>query len=214
MVKIPNAPPSALPSPRNAAAFPPTLRRAAYNDAIAPNGNLYCTYCGSRIYIQEGRTLKGDSVPPNRLELDHYLPVKHGGDGSPGNLEVGCRACNGMSGKGDMMPEEFESQRAAIAARSRERIADYEAQHGVPPDGVIRSPNDRQPMPAADEQPVTNSAADDRRNSAIERAQENNNAGSDRSNNDQNSNPGFRPSQQKNDKEDKKSKMHHPKPTG
>jgi len=214
MAKIPNAPPSALPVPRVAAKFPPTLRKAAYNDAIAPDGNLYCTYCGSRIYIQEGRTLRGDTIPPNRAQLDHYLAVKHGGDGSPENLRLSCMACNGMSGKGDMTPQQFEAAKGDIADRSRQVIADYEAQHGTQPDGVIRTPNDRSPLPAADEQQANSAAADQQRNTALENARNNNNSSTDRSANDQNSQPGYRPSQQKDQKDDKKSKMHHPKPTG
>ena len=50
------------------------MNRGIYNDSIASDGNLYCTYCGSRIYIQTGRTAKGDVIPPNRAQMDHYIP--------------------------------------------------------------------------------------------------------------------------------------------
>lgn len=213
MAKIPNAPPGALPVPRNPD-FTPAVKRSVYNDAIAPDGNLYCTYCGSRIYIQEGRTLKGDIIPPNRAQMDHKIPIKLGGDGSRENAAPACRLCNGMSGKGDMSPEQFQAREDSITDSSRRANADYAAQHGTPPDGVIRTPNDRSPLPAADQQQANNTAADQQRTAAQGHAQQNNNSSADRSANDQNSQPGYRPSQQKDQKDDKKSKIHHPKPSG
>lgn len=208
--KIPNAPPGAAVT--RGTDFTPPLRDKLYNAAIKPDGNLYCTYCGSRVYIQDGPTLKGDIIPRNRAQIDHYNPRKLGGNGVEENGYVSCIGCN--LGKGAKSPQEFEAEREVIADRSRESIANYEAQHGTQPDGVIRTPNDRSPLPAAEQEQPNTSAADQQRNSALETARENNNSSADRSDNDQNSNPGSRPSQQKKDKEDKKSKMHHPKPTG
>jgi hypothetical protein len=195
--KIPNAPPGATPQIAPGTNFTPAIRRGIYDDSLAPNGNLYCSYCGSRIYIQEGRTLTGDVIPPNRAQMDHYIPRSQGGNGAPDNGNPACMACNGMSGKGDMSPQEFEADRERITETSRDRIGDYEAEHGTQPDGVTRTPNDR-----------STSTADQQRNSAQENARQNNSGRS--SNNDPGSNSGSRSSSKK----DHKSKLHHPKPTG
>jgi hypothetical protein len=200
MPKIPNAPPG-TPQIQPGTTFTPSVSRGIYDNSIAPNGNLYCTYCGSRIYIQEGKTLRGDIVPPNRAQMDHYIPRSQGGNGTPENGNPACMACNGTSGKGDMVPDRFETNRERIAAVSRERIGEYEQQHGTQPDGVIRTPNDR-----------ASTAADQQRKTAQENAQQNNNSGANRSsNNDSGSNSRSRSSSQK---KDKKSKLHHPRPTG
>ena len=178
MPKIPNAPPGTpdIIDVTKGTAFTPAIRRGIYDDSIAPNGNLYCSYCGSRIYIQEGRTAKGDVIPPNRAQIDHYIPRSQGGNGTPDNGNPACMACNGTSGKGDRSPEQFDLARGDITARSQQRIRDYEAENGTKPNGVTRTPNDR-----------SASAADQQRNSAQERARQNNSGSSNR---DSNGDPG------------------------
>jgi hypothetical protein len=207
---IPDAPPG--PAITMGTDFTQSLKGKIYNAAIKPDGNLYCTYCESRIFIQDGPTLRGDVIPPNRAQIDHYEPRKLGGNGVEENGYPSCIGCN--LAKGAKPPQQFELEREEIARDSRAAIGQYEARNGTQPDGVIRTPNDRSPLPAAEQEQPNTSAADQQRNTALENARDNNNSGSDRSSNDQNSNPGYRPSQQKEQKEDKKSKMHHPKPTG
>jgi hypothetical protein len=199
MSKIPNAPPGALGEvPTKGTDFTFALRRDIYDDSIAPNGNLYCSYCDSRIYIQDGRTLKGDIVPPNRAQIDHYFPRSRGGDGVYDNGLPSCASCN--NAKSDLMPDDFEADRDRIVARSQQRIGNYVDEHGTPPDGVTKTPNDR-----------STAVADQQRQTAQDHARENN-AGNRNSNQDPGSNSGSRSSPQKND--NKKSKLHHPKPTG
>lgn len=195
MAKIPNAPPGAPKVPAGTQ-FTPTMKRGIYDDSIAPDGNLYCSYCESRIYIQEGKTVKGDVIPPNRAQMDHYFPRSRGGDGVEDNGLPACMSCN--NAKGDLAPDDFEDARSDITAASQRRNGDYEAEHGKQPDGVIRTPNDR-----------TAAAADQQRNSAQDRARQNNQSGQNRSSDSSSSNRSGS-SQKKN----KKSKLHHPKPTG
>ena len=199
MPKIPNAPPGATPQIAPGTKFTPAVNRGIYDDSIASDGNLYCSYCDSRIYIQDGKNLTGDVIPPNRSQMDHYIPRSQGGNGTPENGNPACMACNGMSGKGDMSPEQFEARREDIAARSQARIGDYEAEHGTQPDGVIRTPNDR-----------FTSAVDQQRSTAQDTARQNNSGTNRSSDNGPGSNNGSRSSQKK----DKKSKLHHPKPHG
>jgi hypothetical protein len=199
MSKIPNAPPGVFSEvPTKGTDFTPTLKGDIYDDSIAPDGNLYCSYCDSRIYIQEGKTVNGDVIPPNRAQMDHYFPRSRGGDGVYDNGLPACASCN--NAKSNMHPEDFETDRERITARSTDRIDDYVAEHGTRPDGETTSPNDRRPTSAADQQ----------RQTAQENARENN-SGNRNSSQDPGSNSGSRSSSQK---KDKKSKVNHPKPTG
>lgn len=51
LAKIPNAPPGAPEVPKGTD-FTPALKRGIYDDSIAPDGNLYCSYCTAPIAIR------------------------------------------------------------------------------------------------------------------------------------------------------------------
>jgi hypothetical protein len=198
MSKIPNAPPGGTwEVPTKGSDFTYTLKRGIYDDSIAPNGNLYCSYCDSRIYIQDGKTIKGDVIPPNRAQMDHYFPRSRGGDGVYDNGLPSCATCN--NAKSDMAPDDFEAARGDITRASQRRIGNYVDEHGTQPDGVTKTPNDR-----------VDAAADQQRQTALDNARENN-SGNQNSDNGPGSNSGSNSSSQK---KDKKSKQNHPRPTG
>lgn len=95
--KVPNAPPgTAADTPVTAPPFSQALKDQVYAEARAahPSGNQTCTYCGSRIYVQDGPTLKGDSVPSNRAQMDHAMPRAHGGQSTRDNARPSCASCN------------------------------------------------------------------------------------------------------------------------
>ena len=214
--KLPNAPPgSGAVQPQRGTAFPPPVKTEIHLDARDDVGNMRCEYCGSRIYAQEGPTLKGDKIPDSRAQVDHYMPRKLGGDGVRENGRDACRHCN--SQKGDMDPEEFEAARDDIVRESRQRIRDYERTHGAQPDGVWKTPNDRpgsanlteqqpsrpaeRPSSPSDQRSVQAHQAaevtDQRRDDARDSAQQSNQSGNtQRSNNDSGSDSGRKSSQQ------------------
>ncbi len=47
------------------------------------------------------------SLPFDKLEADHYIPVSKGGSNFISNIVASCRACNAR--KRDIMPQEFVS---------------------------------------------------------------------------------------------------------
>ncbi|WP_276824340.1 polymorphic toxin-type HINT domain-containing protein [Mycolicibacterium mageritense] len=149
----------------------------------SPDGNLRCEnpHCAERVFRQEGRTRKGDKVPPNRAQFDHDTqPKSQGGTGGANgeDTKILCVGCNGPAGKGDKTPEEWAAAQEEVGRRSRERIQEHIRVHGEPPDGVIRTPNLR-PQAAArngQAQSTTQASAAQRRDTAIGQAREANNA--------------------------------------
>lgn len=219
--KIPNAPPGpAADTPAKAPPFSQSLKDSVYSEARAadPSQNLTCGYCGSRTYVQEGRTARGDVIPPNRAQMDHYMPRAHGGQSTRDNAVPSCMSCNGQ--KGDMLPDRFEAKKQDIIDSSRLRIADYAGQHRAPPNGVWKTPNDR--PTSADQQSRPTSPAQQRaiqahtaesvahrqRDSARDSAREANQSGnSQRGSDNSGSKPGGQRSQKKSEKK-KQSSSH------
>lgn len=60
------------------------LGRKARFAALAASG-FRCRYCGATAHEA-------------RLEVDHIVPVSHGGTNDPGNLVAACVSCNGGKG--------------------------------------------------------------------------------------------------------------------
>jgi hypothetical protein len=68
-----------------------------------------------------------------------------------------------MPGKGDKPPTDFDRARDQITRDSRQATAIHEAQNGTQPHGVIRTPNDRSLLRAADQRQAKTSAANRQR---------------------------------------------------
>lgn len=149
----------------------------------SPDGNLRCEnpHCAQRVYRQEGRTRKGDKIPPNRAQFDHDAqPKSRGGTGGTNgeDVKILCARCNGPAGKSDKTPEEWAEVQKYVGQDSRRIIQEHVRVHGEPPDGVIRTPNLRpQAAERNDEaQAHTQATASQHRDAAISRTREANKA--------------------------------------
>lgn len=66
------------------------------------------------VYVRDRATCQNCAfVPPTahdaeQMEIDHVVPVAHGGSSQAGNLQVLCRRCNNCKGARSM--DEFESE--------------------------------------------------------------------------------------------------------
>lgn len=85
--------------------MPESTRRAVALRAGAVPGETVgapCHYCGTVGQIHWRRLfsgLPGSWVSFTGLELDHVLPVFHGGSGAPENVVLACGPCNRKKGK-------------------------------------------------------------------------------------------------------------------
>ncbi|MGV9797539.1 polymorphic toxin-type HINT domain-containing protein [Mycobacterium sp. NPDC003449] len=196
----------------------------------SPDGNLRCENpdCGQRVFRQEGKTIRGDKIPPDRAQFDHKdAPKSRGGTGGENgeDVQILCARCNGPAGKGDKTPEEWAAVQKYVGQDSRRIIREHVRVHGEPPDGVIRSPNLRPQAAMRNDQAQasTQATASQHRDTAVGRAREANNAtsqsdtpsatkskgGGKRNDDKKNSD---KKKKDKKKKKKKKSKKHHKKP--
>ncbi|QRY44892.1 hypothetical protein JVX93_31640 [Mycolicibacterium boenickei] len=151
--------------------------------AKSPDGNLRCEnpHCAQRVFRQEGKTVRGDKIPPNRAQFDHKdTPKSQGGTGGENgeDTQILCARCNGPAGKSDKSPEEWAAVQEDVGRDSRRIIQEYVRQHGEPPDGVIHSPNLRPQAAARNDQAqdATKASATEQRDTAASRARDSNDA--------------------------------------
>jgi len=85
--------------------FPSSVKQGGVAQNLTRNGGgLHCEYCNQPIQLAE-RSRSGVTPPANDLAYDHFNPVAAGGKGTPDNLVIACRQCNGE--KSDRDPQEF-----------------------------------------------------------------------------------------------------------
>jgi hypothetical protein len=87
--------------PRAYKPFTRKMKGEAIEKAREADGTVRCEGCGNPTVPAE-QSQRGVTPPGNERALDHVHPRAKGGDGSPGNLQVLCRTCNGQ--KGDKLP--------------------------------------------------------------------------------------------------------------
>ena len=82
-------------------------------------GTLYGWELRAYIHYRDGYRCSYCDAADTRLELDHIIPLAHGGSSRVGNLTASCRRCNQQ--KADQPLEQFLAHDPARVARIRQR---------------------------------------------------------------------------------------------